>query len=181
MALPAVVHKLRLHLSDADRGVYEELETVAARHPSESEPFFVVRLFAWALCWEPGIVFSKGVSDVDEPALSVRAPDGTLTAWIEVGLPAPDRLHRAAKRTSRVLVFPHRDTRAWRATCASERIHRAEHIEVVELDPAFVSSVAANMERNLKWSVTVTDGTLYLESDGRTSSSAIERTMLGAE
>ena len=50
----------------------ESLSVRAARHPSESEEYLVTRVLAYCLEYEEGIAFTKGVSDPNEPALTVR-------------------------------------------------------------------------------------------------------------
>src|SRR5215217_7959547 len=106
MALTATVHRLNITLSDVDRGVYESLELRVARHPSESARYFWQRTLAYCLCYEEGIAFSKGgLSDSEEPPVSIHDPTGVRLAWIDVGAPSADRLHRASKSTRRVALF----------------------------------------------------------------------------
>ena len=44
------------------------------------------------------------ISDEDEPAIHQKNLRGEWEAWIEVGSPTPDRLHKAAKKAPRVAV-----------------------------------------------------------------------------
>src|SRR5436309_9400622 len=104
MALSATVRRFEIALSDTDRGVYEQLAWRVAQHPSESERYLVARVLARALEHADGLEFSKGgVSDDTEPALVQRDLRGDWLAWIEVGLPSPDRLHKASKTAPRVV------------------------------------------------------------------------------
>src|SRR5437868_5935233 len=43
MALTATIYNIEIDLADHDRGVFESLAMRAARHPSESEEYFVTR------------------------------------------------------------------------------------------------------------------------------------------
>jgi uncharacterized protein YaeQ len=158
--------RLTVALSDEDRGVWDEIPLVTAVHPSETAEFLAARCLAWVLCYEEGIRLSNGVSDTDEPAVSVRALNGELTAWIEVGLPDPDRLHRAAKRANRVAVFPHRATGPWLERCRVARIHRAGDVRVVEFDPQFLAWVASTLTGRSRWDVWISAGELRLSIDG---------------
>ncbi|MDH4312532.1 MAG: YaeQ family protein, partial [Gammaproteobacteria bacterium] len=72
MALGATMYVFEVRLADADRGVYEALTLRVARHPSETAEYLVTRMFAYCLEYAEGIAFSKGLSDPDEPAISVR-------------------------------------------------------------------------------------------------------------
>src|SRR4030095_16973719 len=85
-----------------------------ARHPSESEEYLVTRLLAYCCEYAPGIEFSRGgLSDPDDPPISIRDPTVSMQAWIDIGTPAADRLHRASKATSRVAVYVHREATQW--------------------------------------------------------------------
>ena len=109
MALSSTIFVVAIDLADADRNVYETLALRLARHPSESDEFLVARLLAYCLEHTEGIEFSRGLSDADEPPIAVRDLTGRLRAWIDVGTPSPDRLHRAAKLAPRVAVYVHKD------------------------------------------------------------------------
>src|SRR5512140_1214150 len=110
MALPATLRKFEIALADSDRGVYEQLDWRVAQHPSENERYLVARVLARALEHGDGLEFSKGgVSDDDEPALVQRDLRGDLVAWIEIGTPSADRLHKATKASPRVAVYTWKD------------------------------------------------------------------------
>ena len=104
MALTATVYRLGITLSDVDRSVYQRLDLRVARHPSESARYFWLRMLAYCLAYEDGIAFSKGgLSDSDEPPVSIHDPTGILLSWIDVGSPSAERLHRASKAARRAM------------------------------------------------------------------------------
>src|SRR6476659_8158785 len=108
MALTATIHNFDIDLADGDRGVYESLALRVARHPSESEEYLVTRLLAYALEYTDGIAFSPGgLSDADEPAITVRDLTYAIHSWIEIGSPDAARLHRASKASPRVADYTH--------------------------------------------------------------------------
>ena len=111
MALSATVYHFQIELSDVDRGVYESLDLRVARHPSESTPYLLTRVIAYALLFEEGIAFSKGLSTTEEPALWVKDLQGNLRVWVELGTPSADRLHKVSKASPRVVVFTQHDPR----------------------------------------------------------------------
>jgi uncharacterized protein YaeQ len=162
MALTATLYQLTVELSHVDRGVYETLDLRVARHPSESGEYMLTRVLAYCLEYQEGIAFTEGVSSGDEPAVVVRDLTGRLTAWIEVGLPAADRLHRGHKLAGRAAVYTHRDVRQWLAQIQGERIHRADAIVVVGFDPATIEAAAACLERRAALTLSVMDAQLYL-------------------
>jgi uncharacterized protein YaeQ len=174
MATGATLHTLTLHLSDIDRGVYQELELRMARHPSETTEFLITRLLAYCLEYTDGIAFSDGgVSSTDEPAVLVRDLTGRITAWIEVGAPDADRVHRGSKRAERVAVYTHRDPVKVLAQLSGKRIHHAADIPLVSFDRAFVEAAAAALERRNAATVSVTERQLYLELNGSSLSTSI--------
>lgn len=162
MALPSTIHRFQIQLADADRGVYQDLDLRVARHPSETVPYLFARVFAYCLAHEEGIAFSSGLSEADEPALWVKDLTGQVQCWIDVGLPAPDRIHKAMKSVGRVLVFPHRPHELWKRQCEEARIHRAGEVRIVVLDPAFLKQLEPRLERNVRLDVSVSDGHLFV-------------------
>lgn len=97
MAQAATMHVFDIRLADADRAVNETLTIRAAQPPSATADYLLTRLLAYCLEYTEGIAFAKGLSNPDEPAVVVRDLTGVLQAWIEVGAPDAERLHRAAK------------------------------------------------------------------------------------
>ena len=167
MALTATIHRFEIALADADRGVYEALDLRVARHRSESAAFLLVRVLAYCLEHAPGIAFSKGgISDVSEPAISVSDLTGQRLAWIEVGAPSADRLHRAAKATARVAIYTDRRVELVRAAVDGQRIHRGGEIQVVAFPQPFLRALEAKLDRSVRWDVSVNDGHLFVTAGG---------------
>ncbi|WP_433520472.1 YaeQ family protein [Nocardia pseudovaccinii] len=180
MALSATLHNFAVQLADVDRGVYQELELRVARHPSETAEFMLTRLLAYCLEYEEGIAFSDGgVSSTDEPAVLVRDLTGRLTAWIEVGAPDADRVHRGSKSAERVAIYTHRDPAKVLAQLTGKRIHRAEAIPLYSFDRDFIDSAVAAIERRNTVTVSITERLLYLDLNGTNLSTPIEERRLG--
>ena len=167
MALTATMFRIRIDLSDVDRGVYEKLDLRVARHPSETARHMIARTLAYCLLYEEGIAFSKGLSTRDEPALWVKDLTGEVKYWIEIGTPSADRLHRARKAVDRVAVVTHNAVGLLLAEVRGKAVHRRETIEVYSLDPAFLDQVAEATERNASWEVVHSEGALYVTIGGR--------------
>ena len=180
MALTATVHRVTVTLSDVDRGVYETLDLRLARHPSESLRYLATRLLAYCLSYEEGIAFSKGgLSSTDEPPLAVRDPTGVLVAWIDVGSPSAERLHKASKAARRVALFTTTDPALLRKEASTRAIHKVEEIEVFRLDPAFVDALAEHLDaRSVALDLTRTDAQLYVTVAGKTLEAALDRVSL---
>ena len=163
MALTATVHRLNVTLSDVDRSVYEQLELRVARHPSESARYFWQRTLAYCLSYEDGIAFSKGgLSDADEPPVSIHDPTGILLAWIDVGAPSADRLHRAAKAARRVALFSATERTLLEREAASRKIHNLEDIAVFLLEPHFLDALEQHLEKSLAFELVRNGESLYV-------------------
>ena len=166
MALTATIYRVSVELAHIDRGVYETLDLRLARHPSETLDYMATRLLAYCLEYTEGIVFTEGVSSTDEPAILVRDLTGRVTAWIEIGLPSWERLHRGHKLAGRAAVYTHRGITQVLAELNGHGIHRAADVPVVELDRGFVSALSESLDRRSTMSLSVTEGTLYVDLDG---------------
>ena len=167
-----------VRLADADRAVNESLTIRAAQHPSETAEYLVARLLAYCLEYTEGIAFSKGLSDPDEPAIVVRDLTGVMQAWIEVGAPDGDRLHRAAKAAPRVAVYAHRGLDSLMSRLDGERIHRAGEIRLRALAPELLSELVARLERRMRLDLTVSDHTLYVSIGDETFTGVLEERRL---
>ena len=163
MALSSTVYRLNITLSDVDRGVYEKLDVRTGRHPSESPRYFWQRVLAYCLAYEEGIAFSKGgLSDSEEPPVSIHDPTGILVAWIDVGSPSADRLHRAAKAARRVALYSATERVLLEREAASRKIHALEDIELFLLEPSFLDGLEQHIEKYTDLEVVRTSGSLYV-------------------
>ena len=176
MALPATVRRFEIALADADRGVYETLDLRIAQHPSESERYLIARVLARALEHGEGLEFSKGgVSDDSEPALVQRDLRGDLIAWIEVGAPTPERLHKATKAAPRVVVYTWKGVAPLRDAIGEAGVHRPDRIELVALPPELLDAAARALDRVNHWDLSVTGGALYLTIGGALLEAELDR------
>lgn len=178
MALGATMYVFDVRLADADRAVNESLTIRAAQHPSETAEYLVTRLLAYCLEYREGIAFSKGLSDPAEPAIVVRDLTGVLQAWIEVGAPDAERLHRAAKAAPYVAVYAHRGLDSLIARLDGARIHRAAEIRLRAVDADLLSGLVKRLDRRMSLDFTVSDRTLYVSLGDETLTGPIEERRL---
>lgn len=174
MALTSTIYNAAIELSDVDRGVYETLDLRVAMHPSESPAYLATRLLAYCLEYTEGIEFTSGLSNGDEPAIVIRDLTGRLEAWIEIGAPDADRLHRASKLAGRVAVYTHRDLRNLLGQLEGKKIHRAADIPIYTFGRGFIDEVAERLERRIRMSLSVTERHVYLDIDGLAMETVIE-------
>ncbi|HEY2381666.1 MAG TPA: YaeQ family protein [Terriglobia bacterium] len=173
MAQTATIYNLTVDLADIDRGVYEKLDVCIARQPSETVEYMFMRVIAYCLEYGDGIVLTQGVAAGNDPAVLIRDLTGRVTAWIEVGMPDAERLHRGLKLAGRAAVYTHRDVQKLLAQLSASRIDRLRAVPVYEFARSFVDQIAELMERRSTLSISVTERELYLEIRGRTFTTTI--------
>lgn len=174
MALPSKVYKASIQLSDVDRGVYETLQATAAQHPSETGERLVARLLAYAIFHEPELTFTKGISATDEPDLWVKRGDDRVRLWVEVGLPEPDRIIKASRHSEWVALLACGRALAIWDQQQLPKLERLDNLTVISLDQALIAGLATRLERSISWSITITEGMLYLTIGEETLESAIQ-------
>jgi len=174
------MYVFEVRLADADRAVNESLTIRAAQHPSETAEYLVTRLLAYCLEYTEGIAFSKGLSDPDEPAITVRDLTGVLQSWIEVGAPDAERLHRATKAAPNVAVYSHRGLDSLVARLEGARIHRAGDIRLRAVEPELLSGLVSRLDRRMSLDLTVSDHALYVSLGDETLTGALEERRLRA-
>lgn len=162
MATGTTIYRATVQLSDSDRGIYTELRATLARHPSETAERLVTRLLAYALFYEPELVFTKGISDGDQPDLWVLEADSRVGLWLEVGLPDVARITKACRHATRVLLLlSGQRRRVW------EGLHLAglaglSNLAIWTVEQPALMQLAEYLERSVTWSVTVSGGVVYL-------------------
>jgi uncharacterized protein YaeQ len=180
MALGDTVYVFEVELANSDRDVYESLKLRVARHPSETAEHMLTRVLAYCLEYTEGVALTNGLSEPDEPAITVRDLTGALRAWIDVGSPDAARLHRASKAAPRVAVYTHKDAVQLATKLSAERIHRVEQLEVYAMDFEWLSGLAQKLQRRTSFTLTVSEQHLYLSVGEETFSGVIRRVPVGA-
>lgn len=167
MALKSTIFKADLQVADLDRSYYAGHALTLARHPSETDERMMVRLVAFMLYADEALVFGKGLSADDEPDLWRKDLTGTITLWIEVGLPDEKRLRRACGRADRVVALSYggRGAEIWWQQNQSA-LRKLDKLSVIELALDETRALAALARRNMSLQCTVQEGELWLIADG---------------
>lgn len=182
MALKATVYKAELQVADLDRGYYGSHALTLARHPSETEQRLMIRLLAFAMHADPALEFGRGLSTDDEPDLWRKDATGDIGLWVDVGLPDPRRLRRAAGR-ARSLVLIGYGQRAldvwWRRNQAA--LARLPRLTVWSLSDAAAAGLGALAARNMDLQCTIDDGQVGLGNADRYLAVDLTRLQDGSE
>lgn len=162
MGLTSTLYRFRVELSDVDRNLYQTLEFRAAMHPSESLPFFITRVLAYALNHREGLEFSPGISAPDEPAIRAANLTGGLDLWIDIGNPTARRIHKASKSAKEVRIYTHKDVQLLVNEFREEKVHKLSEIGLFSMDQKFLNALGATLDRDNHWELTRNEGELYV-------------------
>lgn len=136
-----------------------------ARHPSETDQRLMVRLLAFALHADDALVFGRGVSNADEPALWQHQPNGDIELWIEIGQPDPERLRKACGRAWKVLLLSYGGTTELWWQKNQQALQRFANLTIRELTQTSCEQLTGLAQRNMQLTVTIQDGDIWLADD----------------
>lgn len=164
MALTVTLYRFQIELSDIPRGIYETLDFRVAQHPSEALPYMLTRVLAYALNTQEGLAFAPtGLHDPDAAAISIESPNGGFELLIEIGSPSARKLHKATKTARHVKVYTYKNPESLMTEIRTEKVHRAEEIEVFSLAPDFLTQLGEVLKRDNRWAILYDDGTISVQ------------------
>ena len=177
MALKSTIFKANLAVADIDHNYYADHALTLARHPSENDERMMVRLIALALnayklqsvCDGDGVLgFGAGLSNPDDPDVSLRDFTGRTRVWIEVGQPEEKPLMKACGKADEVLLycFSHAAGIWWKGI--ENKLARLQNLAVWRIPSETSQAVATLAQRSMQLQATVQEGTLML-GDGKNS------------
>lgn len=177
MALKSTIFKANLAVADIDHSYYADHALTLARHPSENDERMMIRLIALALnayklqsvCDGDGVLaFGAGLSNQDDPDVSLRDFTGRTRVWIEVGQPEEKPLIKACGKADEVLLycFSHAAGIWWKGI--ETKLTRPQNLQVWRVPSETSQAVAALAQRSMQLQATIQEGTLML-GDGAKS------------
>lgn len=162
MALRAEVYKLALQVADMDRHFYQDFALTLARHPSETEERLMVRVLAFALNASETLQMGRGISTEDEADLYELDPTGTLTTWIQLGLPDEKWLKKASARAERVLLYTYgRNAALWWSSHQGV-LNKIKKLRVYGFDPEDTKALSGLCARTMDLQCQIQDGEIWL-------------------
>lgn len=109
MAANATIYKASLNIADMDRNYYAEHNFTLAKHPSETDLRLMIKLIAFMLNADETLLFTKGITQDDEPDLWQKALDGDIKLWIDLGQPDEKRIRKACGRSEKVIIYMYQE------------------------------------------------------------------------
>ena len=177
MALKSTIFKANLSIADIDHGYYADHSLTLARHPSETDERMMIRLAALALnahllqteCnGDATLAFGAGLSNPDDPDVSLVDFTGHTRLWIEVGQPEEKPIAKACSRADQVSVYCFAPAAEvwWRGI--ETKLTRLGNLSVWRVPAAASQALAALARRTMQLQATIQEGTLML-GDGATT------------
>lgn len=162
MALSASIFKTNIQLSDMDRQHYSTYSLTLARHPSETDERMMARLIAFMRYADDRLVFTKGLSEAEEPDLWAKDLTGQTELWIEVGAPTVKRIVSKSRQAKKIVVFGYgRNAELWWKK-SKDDLDRIGNLEVVILPVELTESISHQAERSMEWQCLIQDRQMSL-------------------
>ncbi len=164
MALKPTIYKFNISLSDLNRDYYDTLQLTVAQHPSESHERMMARVLAFCLNAQESLIFTKGLSEPDEPDIWLHTLDDQLALWIDIGEPAVDRIKKATRIAKEVKVysFNSKSDVWWQQNQNKFAMLSAS---VIQFDSQDISALANLVARTMTCSITVTGDSAFVATE----------------
>jgi len=165
MALKSTIYKAGLQIADMDRHYYADHALTIACHPSETPERMMVRILAYALNAQERLRFGKGLSEVDDPDLSVPDLTGQIELWIEVGQPDEKAILKACGRATQVKVYPYSSSAGMWWKQVGPKLERARNLEVVAIAPESAQALARMSQRGMQLQCTIQEREVWIRDE----------------
>lgn len=166
MALSSSIYKVDVNLSNLDTHYYQNLNLTIARHPSETEARMMYRLLTFLYCAHEDLEFTKGLGDVDEPALWQKNRMGEIIQWIDLGMPDLKRIRQSLGKSHFVKVFTYQEDRAieWYEKIKGS-LTGSDKLQVFHFKVADEEAIDRFVERSMKLSCIIEEGRIQFIND----------------
>lgn len=159
MALSATICKADLNIIDMDKNYYERHSLTLARHPSETEERFMLRLLAFSLNADNSLLFTKGLSTENEPDLWQKDLTNDIIQWIDLGLPSEKRMRKACGRSKSVKIYAYGSGSVhlwWKQV--SGQLARFKNLSIYQINADDLNKLKHCYQRNISAQVSLQDG-----------------------
>ncbi|MEN9372844.1 MAG: hypothetical protein RIR79_396 [Pseudomonadota bacterium] len=177
MALKSTIFKVHLQIADIDHGYYADHALTLARHPSETDERMMIRLAALALhahtlqdvCNGDGtLAFGAGLSDPNDPDVSLTDFTGQKRLWIEVGQPEDKPLMKASQKADAVVVYCfHHAAEVWWKSIQN-KLTRLDKLQVWRVPTESSQALVQLAQRSMQLQATIQEGVLSLGDEKNT-------------
>ena len=124
----------------------------------------MAKLLAFCINAKAGLVFTKGLSSVEEPDIWIRSLDEQTSLWIDVGEPSLDRIKKASRQAGEVKVYSFNSkSDVWWEQGRSKFV--LLKVSIFRFDSQSVKAFTALVERTMDLSVTITGDSAFIATD----------------
>lgn len=161
MATKATIYKALINIANMDSHYYAEHNLTMAKHPSETDLRLMVRLISFILNADEGLVFTKGISQEDEPDLWRMSLGGEIELWIDLGQPDVKRIKKACGRSDEVIIYTYQEgmATAWWKNIETS-LTRFSNLKVIYLE--IEGDIEVLLTRAMSLQANISDGELTL-------------------
>ncbi len=165
MALKPTIYKLSIAISDFNRDYYDTVNLTVALHPSETLERMVARIVAYCLNAQENIIFTKGLSNIEEPDIWVKTLDDLVTLWIEVGEPAPDRIKKSSRLAPEVKIYSFNSKSDTWWNQSKSKVNQFKNVQFYQFDWQQITELATFVKRTMDWSLSISGDTVYIAAE----------------
>ena len=177
MAIKSTIFKVNLQIADIDNSYYADHALTLARHPSETDERMMLRLVALAfqahqlntVCGGDGtLAFGAGLSDPDEPDVSLIDFTGRMRLWLEVGQPEDKPLLKACGKADQVVLYCFSASADiwWRGM--ETKLSRPKNLHIFRIPAVSSQALIPLAQRSMQLQATIQEGALLLGDNTRT-------------
>jgi uncharacterized protein YaeQ len=126
----------------------------------------MIRIIAFALNAQEQLVFTKGLSDTDEPDIWVKDLTGAINLWIDIGQPDERRILKACGRSDQVAVYCYAgntSTLWWDSI--KNKLERARNLSIVAIPEEQSKALITLVERSMIIHINIQDGEMLVSAD----------------
>ena len=121
----------------------------------------MAKLLAFSINAKAGLVFTKGLSSVEEPDIWIRSLDEQTSLWIDVGEPSPDRIKKASRQAAELKVYSFNSkSDVWWEQGRSK--FAILNVSIFRFDSQSVKTFSALVERTMDLSITITGDSAFI-------------------
>ncbi|MDF1643190.1 MAG: YaeQ family protein [Pseudomonadales bacterium] len=164
MALKPTIYKFNIALSDVNRNYYDTLNLTVAQHPSETQERLMARVLCFCIHAHEQLAFTRGLSEVDEPALWAKTLDDQISLWIDVGEPSVDRIKKATRIAKQVYVYSFNSKSDVWWNQSRDKFEQLP-VSIFRLCHQEIQDLAKLLQRTMDISVTITGESAYTAAE----------------
>lgn len=165
MAIKPTIYKLRMAISDFNRDYYDTVNLTIALHPSEKVERMMARIVAYCLNAQENMTFTKGLSEIEEPDIWVKALDDQISLWIDMGEPAPDRIKKSSRQAALVKVYSFNSKSDTWWEQSKNKVQQYTNVQIYQLDWQQIQTLATFVQRSMDWSLSISGDTVYIAAE----------------